>query len=156
MKNKVEKNGKGLHGKPLIVAAAGLIALFVFLLITSKLFMLDSYELLEEREVRQIVQRALSCLDNEIFQLGTVVSDYAGWDETYRFVRDGNAAYIKSNLTDETFGRLRINVILFVSSSGQIVYQRLIDKRNPDIRATPDSLHRYVSASGQLARHDRT
>lgn len=156
MKNAVEKSGKRLHRKALLVAGAGMITLFVFLLVTSKLFMLDSYELLEEREVQQSVRRALSCLDNEIFQLGTVVGDYAGWDDTYRFVRDGNAGYIKSNLTEETFGRLRINVILFVGPSGRIVYERLIDRRNPGMRAAPASLHRYVSASGPLVRHERT
>jgi sensor domain CHASE-containing protein len=145
-----------MQKKPLIIAGAGVIALFVFLLATSRLFFLSSYAMLEERDVEQNVERALSGLANEISQLNTVVGDYAGWDESCRFVEDGNAAYIKANLSDEIYPKLRVNLILFVDPSGRILYERLIDMRNPARRATPDSLHPYVSASSPLVRHVNT
>ncbi|MRR58110.1 MAG: hypothetical protein EG824_07860 [Deltaproteobacteria bacterium] len=151
-----DKSRKGFPKKPLIIAGAGVVALLVFLLISSRIYFLNSYVGLEEREVEQNVQRALSGLDNEISQLSTVAGDYAGWDESYRFIENGNAEFIKTNLSDEIYPKLMVNVILFVNPSGRIIYERLVDTRNPEKRTTPDSLHPYLSAGSPLVRHATT
>jgi sensor domain CHASE-containing protein len=156
MVNATEKSGKRFPGKPLFIAGVGVVALFVFLLISSRVFFLNSYAMLEEREVEQNVQRALSGLDNELTQLSTVTGDYAGWDESYRFVKDGNGDFIRINLSDEIYPKLKLNIILFVDTSGKIVYERMIDVRNPGRRATPDSMHPYLSPAGPLVRHVST
>jgi len=85
-----------------------------------------------------------------------VAGDYAGWDESYRFIENGNAEFIKTNLSAEIYPKLMVNVILFVNPSGRIIYERLVDTRNPVKPATPDSMHPYLSASSPLVRHATT
>jgi len=155
MTTSTEDNTKKIGRKPLFVAGAGLAVLFVFLLVTSRLFVLDRYAELEEREVTENMHRAVGGLANELSQLSTVAGDYAGWDDTYRFIGDGNRAYITSNLTYETFSKLRLNVILFIDTTGRIVHERLIDRRNHRMEAIPAQLYRTISKTGLLVRHEK-
>ena len=116
---------------------------------------LKSYIYLEGREVEQNVKRVLSGLSNDIAQLNTEVGDYAGWDESYRFIRNGNAQFVKTNLDDEIFPKLRIDLLLFVNLSGEIIYEKGIDKQSGK-RIALESLHPYISGNSRLIRHETT
>jgi len=64
-------------------------------------------------------------LDN----LNHVVSDWANWDDTYRFTQDHNTEYIESNIVDSTFMNLQINLMLFYDENDQLVYGGIYDLR---------------------------
>jgi PAS domain S-box-containing protein len=127
--------------------------MLLFLLATSWLIFLRSYIYLEDREVEQNVKRALSGLSSDMAQLNTEVGDYAGWDESYQFIRNGNLEYVKTNLDDEIFPKLRIDLLLFVNPSGEIIYEKGIDKRSGK-RISLESFHPYVSRDSRLVRHE--
>ncbi len=156
MTTSFKNGGSSTLKRPLAIIGAGLITLLLFLLATSKLIFLKSYSELEEREVEQSAKRVASSLSNELDQLNTGAGDYAGWDESYRFMRDGNEAFIKSNFTDETLSKLRLNVILFVEPSGRIIYEKGFDLNKGNKAPVPAGLHPLLSADSPLIRHAST
>lgn len=81
----------------------------------------------ERHKVEDETRRAVNVLLNELEDLGTKAEDWAPWDDTYQFVDSGNPAYISSNLTDSVFENLRLNLMLFVHSSGRVVYGKAFD-----------------------------
>jgi len=71
--------------------------------------LMNSFAEIEERRTHQDVERAVSALSTELSSLDSIVGDWAAWDDTYAFIEDANAEYIRSNLVDGTFVELRLN-----------------------------------------------
>lgn len=53
--------------------------------------------------------------------------DWAIWDDTYEFMKNGNQRFIDSNLMDISFISINIDLVLFVRNSGEILYNKFID-----------------------------
>jgi PAS domain S-box-containing protein len=151
-----ETNWHTILKRPQFIIGAGFIILILIQLAVSILIFLNSYRSLEDREIEQSVKRAASGLANELTQLYSVADDYAGWDDSYRFIVDGNAAFIKTDLDDTIFPKLRLNLIAFVNPSGRIVYEKGFDLRNNKTVPVPASLHSRIFAGSPLVRHDST
>ena len=109
----------------LIITALG--SLLILLLITARLILLPSFVELEEKEARANVERVVNALAEESSSLTALAVDYAGWDDTYRFVVDGNREYIRKNLEDPFFLKFRLNLVLFVTNQGKWTYFRCYD-----------------------------
>mgnify|MGYP005851394107 CR=1 FL=1 len=116
-----------LRKKTLAVIGATLVALIAALYGISQLILLSSFAHLEEDHTRQHVEQIAAALTDDLAQLGSTVGDWAPWDETYVFVEDRNPDYITGNLNEETLVNLRLNLIVFVNASGEIVFGKAID-----------------------------
>ena len=116
-----------LRKKTLLIIGGTFYALIILLFFISRDVLLDSFIELEERNTRQNVARALNSLSSELSYLDATVADWAAWDDTYAFIEDANNEYIKSNLPDETFIGLRLNLVMFIDSSGHTVFSKAID-----------------------------
>jgi PAS domain S-box-containing protein len=142
-----------LRKKTLIIIGITLIGLIAILYGTSRTILLRSFSELETQNVNQNVKRALSVLSESIADLGRSTADWAAWDDTYAFIENANEDYIKTNLVDGTFSELRINLILFVNSSGEIIFGKgfdLIDNKELPI---PKSFLEHLSAHQTLLQH---
>ncbi|MFC2040693.1 CHASE4 domain-containing protein, partial [Chloroflexota bacterium] len=96
---------------------------------------------IEKQDTQKYVERALSALSQEIFELERITVDWSSRDETYAFIEDANSAYIESNLVDNTFITLRLNFVSFINSSGQIVFNKAFDLDNEEqMQVSPDFL----------------
>ncbi len=69
-------------------------------------------------------QRFLTNLDITLNNMGQLVSDWGGWDDTYNFIENNNTAYIESNLLDQTLDNLNLNIIFFFDASDQLVFSK--------------------------------
>lgn len=96
------------------------------------------------------VQRAL---DNHLEQLDMLLHDWSSWDDTYNFIANYNAAYIESNLIDETFRNLDLDVIVFLDSAGNIVYGGAYDWENERIESLPPALESQLGPASPLFQH---
>ncbi|MDK2810295.1 MAG: hypothetical protein PWR27_1004 [Petroclostridium sp.] len=145
-----------LRKKTLIIIGATLAGLMVVLYATLKVILLDSFIKLEEQITRRNVERILSALYDELSTLNITTGDYAGWDDTYAFIESEDKGYVEANLVDETFAKLRLNLMLFVNSSGRIVFGKGFDLKKGKELPVPKSLQEHLSDNSPLLRHTAT
>jgi len=104
-------------------------------------------EEIEERDTRRHIEQALGALSYLTSSLEAGTADWAAWDDTYIFIEDSNSEYIQSNLGDETFITLRLNLMLFVHSSGRIVFGKAFDLENEEETPIPPDLLGHLSVN---------
>jgi len=119
--------------------------LSIYYAASQTLFLGDIHDI-EEKEVRQSVQQSLEALSSEQSRLNGLTSDWAAWDDTYKFIQDGNRAYIESNLPEGELALLDINFMLFISSSGSLVLSDSFNLRNQTSMSLPLSLLNHCLA----------
>ena len=129
-----------LRSKILIVTSTTLIGLIIVLYLVSSVILQNSYSRLEEDGTREQVQRVVAALSNDILEVNSIAGDWAPWDDAYAFIQDGNQNFIESNLVDDTFVNLRLNLMIYVDSSGRMVYGKAFDFQNKKEIAIPQSL----------------
>jgi len=61
-------------------------------------------------------------------ELTRIVIDWAVWDDSYKFIQDGNDEYIQSNLAANTFSNLALNDIMYVHDDGRLIWGGTITK----------------------------
>jgi len=129
-----------LRKKTLLFTGITMICLLAFLYIVSSTFLMNGFIQVEQEDTSKNVQRANDAFSDDINQLGTMTRDWAWWDDTYQFIEDNNPEYIESNPTDETLDGLRINLILYFNSTGEIVFSKGYDLENSSETPIPESL----------------
>jgi PAS domain S-box-containing protein len=121
-----------LRKKTLIVIGATLICLIIILYATSQMVLLRSFSEIENKNTHQDMERALAALSMEMTGLRNTTAYWAVKDDTYAFIDDANPEYIQTStanglLANETFSELRVNLVMFIGSYGQTVYDRSFD-----------------------------
>jgi len=132
---------------------AGLTVLLGSVYIASNVILLKSYTDLEQRDTQKNVQRVLDTLAEDLTSLDGQLADWAAWDETYAFIADANPEFIKRNLPQDTYSTLKLNLLMFLNTSGERVFGKafdLIAEHNADL---PPEFDHYVSPDAKLIRH---
>src|SRR4030042_4245030 len=142
-----------LRQKTLLIIGATVVGLIAIAFAISQTILMGSYAGLEREHCEENVARALNALSNDIAYLDVAAGDWAPWDDTYAFVENLNQDYIESNLIDATFINLRLNFMLFVNSSGQLVYGRAFDLQSEQEVPISHSLEEYLNASDLILNH---
>ncbi len=93
-----------------------------------RLTLVNDLEDIEHRDVEQRVEQTLNTLSYSLSELEATNGDWASWDDTYAFIESGDDPdYISSNLVNETFTTLNINLMVFIHTSGRIVFSKAVD-----------------------------
>lgn len=145
-----------MRTKTLTAILALTITIFAILYWVANFVVLRSFAVLEEQETRKNVMRTTNALLNEYSDLNGKVADWAFWDDTYVFAQNANEDYINLNLGDSTFINLRLNLILFVNSGGQIVYAKAFDLNNRTEVPVYPSMIDEVASHDLLWKHSST
>lgn len=85
--------------------------------------LLPSFLELEARQATADLQRGAEALRNELAFVGDYVSDWSGWDDTYRFVEDRNAGFATSNLATGVFRETSFDFLAIVAPDGREVWR---------------------------------
>ncbi|GAG50622.1 unnamed protein product, partial [marine sediment metagenome] len=139
-----------LRTKALVIIGVALLCMAGLTYVTSRFTFMRGLEEIEERQTSRNVERAVSTLSHFISDLEAGTAGWATRDDTYAFIEDGNDEYIQSNLIDETFITLRLNLMLFVHSSGRIVFGKAFDLENEEETPIPQDLLGHLSANSLL------
>jgi PAS domain S-box-containing protein len=139
-----------LRTNALVLAGLIIVGLITVLYVTTRMLLPGSFAHLEEDATRQHVERSLSAISEQIDELDTTTYDWAAWDDTYAFMADQNSDYVESNLLDDTFVALRLNLMLLVSPSGAITFGRAFDTQSEEATPVPASVLDHVSEAGLL------
>jgi len=130
-----------------------LVGMFLLLFWVIKVFLFDSFARIEEQDVAENVERAVNLIGDEANSLNIICGDYAAWDDAYRYVRDGNRAFEKSNLTAPTLSKLRLNLVMYLNSAGDVVFGKAFDLENGRFLPVPAGLSRHISPASLLLSH---
>ena len=142
-----------LRSKALLIAGIALVSLIVLLYVFATTIVLNGFARIEEQYTRENVERALSAVSDELSNLSSINRDYASWDDTYTFIEDANDNYSKANLVDATFTNLRLNLMVFIHSSGRVVFSKAFDLQNEQEIPVPASLQDHLFTASLLLQH---
>jgi signal transduction histidine kinase/sensor domain CHASE-containing protein len=130
--------------KTLFVILCTGVLLFAVLFLVSEIFFRNNYEVLENNQVKENLQRAVNGIDVQIDNLYKYTSDWSMWDDTYSFVNDGNQIYIDENMMDATFEGADINLMLIFDRSGNLVYGKAFDLNSKQEIPIPEEMEDYI------------
>ena len=101
---------------------------------------LSNFLELEQANTLDNVGKVRNTVSTEQEYLDYIVQDWACWDDTYRFIEDGNQQYIDVNLQNQTLAGIKINMMLFVNESGSVVYAKSINLSTAEEVPVPEDL----------------
>jgi signal transduction histidine kinase/CheY-like chemotaxis protein len=113
-----------------------------------------SFTSLERDEARKDMVRCTNALDREVHHLDTLCQDWAGWDDTYAFVQDGNHEYIRSNLVLETFQDSDLNLIHICDEHARTVWTGTYNAGKAGLVHAPGLPADLLAQGSPLLRHD--
>ncbi len=145
-----------LRKKTLVIIIGTFFALFLLLYSVAGLLFFGSVTVLEEEKAGKNMERALTILQNDLYKLSLTALDWSGWDETCSFMSGRNPGYISQNLSENTFTTLRLNLIVFVDNTGEILYAQAYDLANSRLIPLPPDLDRHLFAGSPLLGHQHT
>lgn len=84
---------------------------------------LQSFRDLELAEANKNMARCIDAFNREVHHLNKLASDWAVWDDTYRFAKDRNQEFIDSNLQMDTLEyNSSINLVYILDPHGKVVW----------------------------------
>ncbi len=144
-----------LRRKTVLVMGTTFIGLVGVVYVTSSKILLGSIRQAEEDSTRQRVEVVLNALDQTKADFSSSVFSWSAWDDTYDFIQNGNQSYIQSNLTPESLAGSQVNLVLYIRSSGRIVFGTGFDLKNQEYQLVPQALSKHFSPKDPLLQHSR-
>jgi signal transduction histidine kinase len=142
-----------LRQKTLITIGLTLTGLTTVLYLTSSAILLGSLKKAEQQEASQVVNGVLSVINQTADDFNNRFSDWSAWDDSYQFITNRNPEFIKSNLVPETLANLRVNLVLFIDTSGKIVFGTGFDRENKKLTPIPEELKSHLTLNSPLLKH---
>lgn len=134
-----------LRKKTLLILSIITVALLAILFTTSWVVIRNNYKRLERSEVQEQLSRAVSAISDNLDNIDSRLKDWATWDDTYRFIQDGNQDYIDLNLFDSALENLKIDLIMYVNLAGRVVFDKTINGLGEFAPSILDSLSSRLS-----------
>jgi sensor domain CHASE-containing protein/HPt (histidine-containing phosphotransfer) domain-containing protein len=145
-----------LRGKTLLIVAATTACLLAILYSVSRHVLLSGFSKVEYEYTVKNVERMLDAFTENSNNLSIKNADWAKWDDTYRFIKDRNGAFLQSNLQDQTLADLKINCMFFIDTAGAVVFRRGYDAVSQKWFAPSPAFTARVLADSLLVRHPNT
>lgn len=139
-----------LRKKTLLTVGATLFGLIVFEFLIARFILLRSFAELEAQNVQENLERVRKALLNELSALERVAKDYAKWNDTYRFMRDRNEAYLQSNFVNSDLQELRLDLVAIFDSDGRAVFSKIIDPVTREIFDKAEEYSDYFNDDDML------
>ena len=115
---------------------------------------LSTFLRLEDTDTLDNVERVQNTISTEQGYLDYLAQDWACWNDTYRFIDDRNQKFIDINVQNQTFAKLKINVVLFVNNSGSLVYAKSVDINTAEEKPVPEDLIKLVKDRTLLTKKE--
>lgn len=139
--------------KTLIIIGLMFLSVIIVVFFIARTMLLDDFAEMEDSATRQNTERAMNVINAKLDTLEQITNDWAAWDDSYDFIADANEDYIETNLTDETFTTLELNLIMFIDISGNIIYEKAFDLEKESETTTSDALYEHIDPNDDLLNH---
>ncbi|MCA1903958.1 MAG: PAS domain S-box protein, partial [Cyanobacteria bacterium KgW148] len=128
---------KQLFWKTVIISSSSIVIFLAAFYLFTQGLLYDSYNKLEGDELRSEIDRFKRLIEEEKRFISLRFADWAGWDDAYQFVQDGNQSFRKSNLIPDVAITLRINLLLYLNLDKEVVggvtYNAITGKEEPQL-----------------------
>jgi len=111
------------------------------------------FQALEREMAQENVERIVKVFSDDLETQNVKSADWAVWDDTYRFIRDRNPKYIRSNINDTAFADLGLNFMAFLDTGGDIVYAHSFDLEAGKDTPLPAGMKDYLRPGSPILRH---
>jgi PAS domain S-box-containing protein len=142
-----------LRRKTLSIVGITIAGLTGILYATSSSILLGSLVKAEEQEATQVVKGVLNLFSQTSDDFNSRFADWSAWDDTYAFIQNRNKEFIASNLIPEGLANVRVNIAVFVNTSGKIVYGTALDTKKLQLTPVPEALKQHISLNDPLLQH---
>lgn len=130
--------------KVLLTVSISLFVLFLYLFLTLSTLLSRNYTDFERNILKEDVLRTRDALDARREDLSLKLGDWAQWDDTYEFAADGNQDYLDSNLQNEAFELLRVNLIVITGRNNETLFAENI--KGGEKAQFPESLSKILAS----------
>jgi PAS domain S-box-containing protein len=113
----------------------------------AEFFVMGGFLQNEAAQVKEDMGKVAHAIDMEFDHMEEILVDWSAWDDTYRFIVDRNEEYINSNLVNETFINLDLNLMVFVNSSNAVIFGKAVDLYTGEEARIPDALLLEIGSS---------
>jgi len=144
----------GVRSRTITLVAIMSIALTVVVVVAAGAFALRGSDDNDSREALAALRSSSAVISSDLQTLASVANDWAVWDDTYDYIKDRNARYVRTNLGMGTLNGLDVDFMLFFDAQGRLVHG---DTRDPATRSAAtlsNALSRYF-ASQPAMLHSR-
>ncbi len=115
--------------------------------------LVPSFSQLEHEDALQNIKRCEDALRRELHHLNLFTNDWSAWDDTYAFVRNRNAKYIETNVSENTFTLSKLNLFSIYNLQGELVWGMLYDFQNKEKVSMPGFLETTIPGIPKLINH---
>ena len=156
-----------IRKKILLFSALALGAFLAAVYLVSRFALLNAFARLESESGRESVLRIKNGFEIEQTQLETVARDYAQWDQTYAFMETRDPAYVREELTSDSFKLMRVGFFALFDPTGNLVVYRdsgswELDRSDLETVAMPIqaadatdlSVHGFLDLKGRIVLAD--
>jgi diguanylate cyclase (GGDEF)-like protein/PAS domain S-box-containing protein len=131
----------------------GLAGFFGVIYACSSSILLSSIQQAEIHDCRQIVKGVLGVLNQAQEDVDARFADWAAYDESYQFIVDGNQRYIDAGLAPEVLSLTKVSLVLYIDTSGRLVYGTGFDYRHKKYKPIPDEIRKHLHLNDLLLKH---
>jgi two-component system, NtrC family, sensor kinase len=110
-----------IRSKVTVLVAGIFVILGVAAVLVGKFVIMPSFAELEHADARTAMRRVDYALDLTLERVALSATDWGNWADTYSFVNDHNAAFVRANITEVALKQLNVNVLLVVDLDGNVV-----------------------------------
>ena len=142
-----------IRKKTLAILAATFLSSFLLLHTVSQYVLLQSFKELEIHTTRHGLGQIGKELAASLEVLDTLTRDWAWWDDAGDFVASPTPAFIATNLGDETFVGMKVDLIGFFAPDGRVVSLHLYDDSQGRQVEIPATLLEVLQKNQSLVRH---
>jgi signal transduction histidine kinase len=139
-----------LRTKIVLLVGGTLLALFVAFYLLASTIVLQNYADLEEQQVRRNMERVANAVAEILVVMGGTIRDWSNWDESYYFLEGNNPTYIETNLIENTFTSLRLDMMIYLDSKGAIFHAQSYDHSTGEFIAVPQNVLTRLAAGGPI------
>jgi len=139
--------------RSIIILICTFLASFLLLQTVSKFVLMQSFRDLEMHNARHSLHEINNAIQSRLEQLDTINRDWAWWDDSCAFIEKGSPAFVSSNLTDETFANMKLDLMGFFDSEGLPVSLTVFDRSLGRKIEPPQAVLAYFAKHPELVTH---
>ncbi len=113
----------------MVVALLGTICVVLAVVLIGRFVFLERYQALEERTVREKMERTVRALSLTTENLERVAVDWAEWDAPYRFMETHDPAFVDENLSGEALANIDVDALAILDNEGETTVLATADGR---------------------------